>query len=186
MKETTKAKGISIFSMPQTGVSNQILGFLMDEIKPKNIFDASGKAKKPEASPRAIPSSAPKKPESVMEPVILHSDQLLNLHHDPEINVMLNKMTRMQEDINTKLGEIYDGSGVSINQIKNFLNNPSNFPPEVWQRIQSQRDVLEKKIGDVLQHMIKKAKVGPMGVKGEVSKERKSKTLGSRRNWIPM
>ena len=80
----------------------------------------------------------------------------------------------MQEDINIKLSEIYDGSGISFNQIKNFLNNPSNFPPEVWQRIQIQRDVLEKKIGDVLQNMIKKNKMGSMG-KGEVSQRTKIK-----------
>lgn len=161
----------------------------MDEIKPKNIFEAAGKARKPASSQRAVPTppaSLPQKIEPLPEVVKINPDQLLNLHKDPEINMMLNKMARMQEDIRARLNEIYNSSGVSFNQIKNFLDNPSNFPPDVWQKIQSQRDVLEKRIGDVLQSIAKKPKAGPMGMKGEVSKERKSKTLGSRRNWIPM
>lgn len=155
----------------------------MDENKPKNIFEHA-RAKK--GSPqKGIPSQ--KEEVFPQESVILSSDKLLDLHRDPEINNMLNKMYRMQDGIQSKLHEIYDHSGVSSKQIANFLNNPSNFPPEVWQKIQQQRDSLEKKIGEVLKHYAKKPKTGYLsGKTGGVSKERKSKTLGSRRNWIPM
>ncbi len=154
----------------------------MDENKPKNIFEEAGRAKKKVSSKTLETSPSEKKMESQTQPVSFSSGQLLDLHRDPEINVMLNKMYRMQEDIHNRLEQIYNNSGLSTSQIKNFLNNPGNFPPEIWQRIQGQRDIFEKKIVEVLQIYAKKPK--KEHISG--SKERKAKTLGARRNWIPM
>lgn len=157
----------------------------MDENKPKNIFETAGKAKKP--VPASSLTSVPKKIETTQQPQpqkVITPENLLNLHRDPEINEMLNKMYRMQEDLQTKLKQIYDANGISSNQIRNFLNNPGNFPPDVWQKIQMQRDALEKKIREVLPTYAKKTKTGHIA--GMTSKERKSKTLGARKKWIPM
>lgn len=156
----------------------------MDENKPKNIFEHADRLKKESSAKKVTQKVTPQKKEAFLPDI---SENLLDLHHDPEINSMLNKMYRMQDNIQLKLNEIYDSSGVSSKQITNFLNNPSNFPPDVWQKIQQQRDTLEKKIGDVLKSYVKKPKSGYISGKSDgVSKERKSKTLGARRNWIPM
>ncbi|MBN9379104.1 MAG: hypothetical protein BGO14_08915 [Chlamydiales bacterium 38-26] len=136
--------------------------------------------------PHSKPVIKPKIDSVVVPPASLKTEESLNLHGDPEINDMLNKMYRMQEDIQSRLGEIYDNAGLSTNQIKTYLNNPNNFSPEIWQKIQSQRDLLEKKILDVLKLYAKKEKKGFLSGPGEISKERRSKTLGARRNWIPM
>jgi hypothetical protein len=160
----------------------------MDENKPKNIFEAAGKAKKPSPS-KSVPSSPHKKEEAARQPnetVSINPTQLLDLHRDPEINEMLNKMYRMQEDFQGKLSEVYEKAGISPRQIRNFLDNPGNFSPEVWQRIQGQRESLEKRINEVLKLNIKKIKSGQILGVTAGGKERKSKTLGARKNWIPM
>ncbi len=150
----------------------------MDENKYKNIFDAAGKIKRP---------LLPKGQESTPDISSFSDKELLNLHRDAEINVMLNKMYRMQEHIQTRLNQIFESSGLSANQIKNYLNNPSNFPPDIWQKIQGQRENLEKKIGEVLQIYTKKPKSGHIAKIGSAeTKQRKSKTLGARKKWIPM
>jgi hypothetical protein len=159
----------------------------MDENKPKNIFDAAASKSKKAVPPKGkTPAPPPKKIETPQPEVSIQPESLLDLHKDPEINGMLNKMYRMQENIQTKLNEAYDKSGISASQIKNFLNNPSNFSPDIWQKIQGQRDVLEKQIGDVLKNYARKTKKGYAPGSTVNSKERKSKTLGARRNWIPM
>ena len=160
----------------------------MNEDKPKNIFEAAGKAKKPAPSKGAVPSPSPKKEGTPPPEVNLNPPkELVDLHRDPEINEMLNKMFSVQENFQTQLNEIYDSSGISTNQIKNYLNNPGNFSPDMWQKIQGQRDVLEKKMGDVLKTYAKKRTKGHIAQgKNGLSKERKSKTLGTRKNWIPM
>lgn len=164
----------------------------MDEDKPKNIFEAAAASrpkKKPLAPSQGMAIPAPKEREiSRNEPVFEGSAELIHMHRDPDINQMLNKMYRMQDDLQSRLTQIYDENSISSNQVKNFLDNPSNFPPEVWQKIQNQRDSLENKIGAVLKTYARKKKKGIIGMnqKEGVSKERKSKTLGSRRNWIPM
>ncbi|QLH36363.1 MAG: hypothetical protein HWD61_09660 [Parachlamydiaceae bacterium] len=82
----------------------------------------------------------------------------MNLHPDPEINVMFNKMYQMRDEILTKLATIYESAGLTTAQVKNYLDNPNNFPPETWQRIQSERDILEKKVSEVLKIYGKKKK----------------------------
>lgn len=162
----------------------------MDEIKPKKMIDsATGKDNRVLPTKAASSNPPQKKTETAPQTEVfsINLKEVLNLHPDPEINDMLNRMYQMREDIQTKLNDIYDKAGVSANQVKNFLDNPSNFPPDIWQRIQSQRDMFEKKISEVLSfYGKKKTKSHVGGAKGGISKERKSKTLGSRRNWIPM
>lgn len=160
----------------------------MDENNPKNIFDAVSQAKKmpskkpPVSSAKATPAKAP------AENLSREKKDAQNLHTDPEINQMLNQMLDMREDITTKLSNIYEKAGLSVSQVKNYLDNPNNFPPDIWQKIQLQRDSLEKRIGDVLKTYAKKKKKGHVAGLRETggAKERKSKTLGARRNWIPM
>lgn len=160
----------------------------MDENKPKNIFEAAGKTKKNVPSKSAPPKPLPKKMETPQpENISVSSEKLLNLHRDPEINEMLNKIYNMQDDIQTKLNEIYEKNAISPRQVKKYLNNPRNFPPDVWQKIQLQRDTLERKIGDILQSYVKPQKKGHLtGMPSGTSKERRIKTLGSRKKWIPM
>lgn len=158
----------------------------MEDNKYKNIFDAAGQIKK-SMDPKVPASPEIIKQDPLSDLILTGSEELLNLHGDTEINAMLNKMYRMQQHIQTSLNQIYESAGLSTSQIKNFLNNPSNFPPDIWQKIQGQRDSLEKKIGEVLKVYAKQPKKGHIAkITSEESKERKSKTLGARKKWIPM
>lgn len=152
----------------------------MEENKSKNTSE--GKEKKTVSHKG---TSSPQPNTKTSKPDIAKKEALLDLHRDLEINTMLNKIYQMKDSIQTQLCEAYETGGISSSQIKNFLNNPNNFPPETWQKIQNQRDTLEKRIRDVLKIYAKKTKAGHIIETGE-SKERKSKTLGARRKWIPM
>ncbi|BBI17994.1 hypothetical protein [Neochlamydia sp. S13] len=161
----------------------------MNDKKAKNIFEAV----KNSATSLVSKShgSGPEKKEVIPaeEVNFLKTDEILQLHGDAEINEMLNKMYRMQEDIQSKMHEMYGNAGLSTHQVRNYLDNPSNFSPEMWQKIQVQRDQLEKKVNDVLKIYAKKAKTfqtGHMLKASEIAKERKAKTLAARKNWIPM
>ena len=160
----------------------------MNENIPKNIFEAAGKQKK--SLPSKKEASKEKKiaqPEKeIPSKVGKNSEKLLDLHKDPEVNEMLNKMYLMKEEIQVRLNEVYDKTGISSSQIKNFLNNPNNFPPELWQKIEGQREILEKKINAVLKIYGNKPKGTLSKISSQESRLRKSKTLGARKNWIPM
>nr|WP_166156168.1 hypothetical protein [Neochlamydia sp. AcF84]NGY95188.1 hypothetical protein [Neochlamydia sp. AcF84] len=161
----------------------------MDDKKAKNIFEAVKDSTTRLVSKNHESGHEKRQILPTEEVDFLKTDEILQLHGDPEINEMLNKMYRMQEDIQSRMHEIYGNAGLSTHQVRNYLDNPSNFSPEMWQKIQLQRDQLEKKVHDVLKIYAKKAKTlqaGHMLKASGIAKERKAKTLAARKNWIPM
>lgn len=104
-----------------------------------------------------------------------------------EIQTNLNQVRDLHDELNRKLEDIYQKTGWDPHHIKKYLENPNNFSPEQWQLIQSQKKYLLGKVWD---------KLGKEGVnlqkkmleaeKQKISKDRKGKALGARRQWIPM
>lgn len=137
--------------------------------KPFSIFDSPAK-KQPEEKKSKSPSA----PAPPLKPVPINS----------EVDELIGKMKTMHDDLERKLDEVYRQNGMDKRTIKNYLDNPSNFTPEQWERVQEDRklrlETLAKKIGAELPTALVEA------VK-EVKKTDKSrKSLGVRRNWIPM
>src|SRR4051812_46676827 len=97
---------------------------------------------------------------------------------------MLTKMQRMHDELELKLDQIYQNSGIDPGAVKNYLNNPNNFNSREWERIQSQRETMWSRMG--LKSSVDEEKFKKQQELDKVSKERKSKSLGARRNWIPM
>jgi len=146
----------------------------MVEEKPFSIFDSPSKKKKsPPSPPKARPSkeTAPKEPKTVRR-------------LDSEIQNLIDKMRKMHEEIEVKLDEAYQQSGLDPSSIKNYLDNPNNFKPTEWEGVQMERksrlESIAKQIGaQISSPLVKTAK--------EISKtDRTRKTLGVRRNWISM
>ena len=148
----------------------------------KNIFEAVGQSRK-----IVKQSSLNQKTQEIsgLESVSINPAELIDLNPDPEINLILNKMVKVKESFESKLNEIYEDNGLTQMQVESYLNNPSNFSPQDWSKIQTQRDELENQINIVLNKSRKKS-TGLHDEKSQQSKDRKAKTLGSRKNWIPM
>lgn len=99
------------------------------------------------------------------------------------VNATIKKIFEMQEELKTKLEDIYEKTGLSRKEIEDFLKNPKNFPPGKWEQIQKDRALLEEKIQAIIgvdkKHVAKQEE-------SKLSKDRKGKLLGGRKNWIPI
>ena len=147
----------------------------MDDKDPSNINDAASddlrkKKKKKKFKGTAKHKVAPPSNVSVIT--------------DTEIDKMLQKLRDMDDDLQTRMDKIAELSGMSPTEVKRFIENPDNFPPEEWSRMQRKKDDLEKKIyagiGIEYQKRIMKKK------KKKMQKGRRGKTLGARKGWIQM
>lgn len=147
----------------------------MDDKDPSNIFDESSddlrKKKK-----KKIPKGGTKRKVAPPSNVSAISDT--------DVEKMLKKLRDMDDDLQNRMDKIAELSGMSPKEVKRFIENPDNFPPEEWSRMQRKRDALEKKIyagiGVEYQKRVIKKK------KRKIAKGRKGKTLGARKGWIQM
>lgn len=144
----------------------------MNKESPFNIFSASVK-KKTSADP------APIQPEPIPSPPATHKKTQI----DPEITKVLNKIYEMRDDLETQMGDLFKKTGMSRFEIESFLNNPTNYPKGKWDKIQTEKKILEDKLDSILgvdnKEKVKKAEVN-------TAKERKGKLLGGRKKWIPI
>jgi hypothetical protein len=103
---------------------------------------------------------------------------------ESDLSEMLSKMKDLYDQLNKRFFETCEKFGMDIKHIQEILNNPNNFRPGEWNRIQKQRqDLLAgiwKSLGKEEQARIKKVELEKKG------KDRKGKTLGARRQWLPM
>lgn len=153
----------------------------MAEDKPFNLFSAAAhqKAKKP------TPSPASKKPLKT-PPSPSNKGDVKGDVSDPEIVQMIEKMKKIHDEIEVKLEETYQKAGLNSRSIKAFLDNPNNFKPKEWERVQSERKSLLSQIWTNLGKAIHSQDIqAPKGIE-KAEKERKGKLLGARRNWISM
>lgn len=150
----------------------------MTEEKPFSIFNSSAYAKPKKDS------SGVKKEEAQPSQTPPPSKKIEDSSTKTEIDAMMNKIRQMHDDIERKLDDVYQKTGMDPKKIKTLLDNPNNFNPRQWEAVQEQRKNYASQIS-------------PPGVEGAESpsqestenltvKERKSKTIGSRRKWIPM
>jgi hypothetical protein len=102
---------------------------------------------------------------------------------DIEIRQMIEKMRKMHDDIEVKLDEVYQKSGLNAQKVKDFLENPNNFQTEEWGRVQEKRKKLLTQIGIDSKQILSQSAQEQAEKAG---KDRKTKMLGARRNWIPM
>lgn len=105
---------------------------------------------------------------------------------DPEIKEMVGKIKQMQTDLQSRLDEMYLETGMNGEQLKTFMENPKNFLPKDWEYIQNNKHVLEAKVWETLGEELKPPTGPVIRTRANVADERKGKTLGSRKKWLPM
>ena len=94
---------------------------------------------------------------------------------------MLEKMNKMQKEIDDKIEEAINQHGITKTQLNNYLSDPKNFTPEQLEYLKNTRFEMVKKvmavtnipdIADTESNLPSTAKRG------------KVKSIGTRRNWI--
>jgi hypothetical protein len=143
----------------------------MENSHSSNIFDEAGKKSAPsKKNEAALPLEVPSMPN-----VTISDDQLAE---------MFERAKRMKVEIEEKLQEVYDKTGLTRKQVETYMKDPKNFTVQEWQNIQIGRKDWEGRLEHLMgqEYKQKRAKA----VQDQSSKERKGKTLGARKNWIPM
>lgn len=87
-------------------------------------------------------------------------------------------------DIQKRLDDVYMSTGWTSSALDDYFNNPNNFAPAEWKVIQMQMEQMQTRFtGKTTAEKQNQDKA-----KSEEKKaaERKGKTLGSRKKWIPM
>jgi len=90
----------------------------------------------------------------------------------------------MSEDVEKQVDNFYKTTGIPGPALEEYFDDPRNFTPELWKRMQGDREAFEEKIGKIVHVDLKKKKIQKK--KEQPSKSRKGKTLGSRKGWMPM
>lgn len=104
-----------------------------------------------------------------------------------DLATILDKAKNLYDEINRQLEIVYTKSGWTPEQIEKYLNNPNNFDAEKWQFIQSQRHLLQSDIWKKLGKEEKEVKkIESTKAKEQSAKDRRGKTLGGRKHWIPV
>lgn len=139
----------------------------MDSSHSSNIFDEASNKK----------SSSPKKE------LVVPSIPAVDIS-DEQVASLFEKAKKMRQEIDQKLQEVYDKTGMTRKEVENYMSNPKNFTVQEWQNIQIGRKDWEGRLYGILgqEYKEKRAKI----VQDQSSKERKGKTLGARKNWIPV
>lgn len=125
-------------------------------------------------------SGSAKKPPSNKEPEIpeIYSGP------DKEVRAMLMRIHEMKNDLEKKLTNIYEKAALSKIDIEEFLDNSDNFTKKEWDRIQKNKDALIQNLSLVFtpEDTVRKQPKS----KEKLAKERRGKTLGVRKKWIPV
>lgn len=103
---------------------------------------------------------------------------------DPEVVKMFSRMREMRLDLENQLDSVKKKGEESKFDVEAYLAKSVHFrPQEIEKSLQDQKE-FEEKINDVLspESCLKKIKKS----KEKLTQERKNKTLGSRKKWIPM
>lgn len=141
-----------------------------------SIFDPSFHSAKKKIKPKQ--ESA----KSAPAPKIQSNDE--RSRSDEEIREIFSEMYKKHEELNIKIDKIYQLSGKDPKEVDEYFNDPTHFKPSEWERMQARKEEVEASITGLSKSDIKKRKVKKHVSK--MSKDRKGKTLGARKNWLSM
>lgn len=109
------------------------------------------------------------------------ADKIIELNTQESLENQIKEANEKRKKIQDQLDEVCQNFGMTQNEITDFLNNPSNFSPEMWESVQRKRQALEEKVWKTVGKE-KKEKLQPK----EKPKNRKTKSVASRKKWIPL
>lgn len=138
---------------------------MKDDSSPLNFFHQTVKRE---------PSAAPKKEQSAAKPV------------DSEIertNTLMREMREMQSKIEEELEKLVKVTGLSKDEVWQFLERSHNFKTEQWEQAQARCKDLKEKISAAL--TIDPTEVATPPARTQTKEQhRKAKFTGARRNWL--
>lgn len=106
--------------------------------------------------------------------------------------LIIEQIKQKHNEVDLMINEVLEKTGWTPKYLKTFLDNPNNFSNEEWEGVQKQRKELldSTKTPKELQEQEEKRKKTPLAREQthdpKVAKERRSKTVAARRNWLPM
>ena len=103
---------------------------------------------------------------------------------DPEMDAIFAKIYTMKEDIDSKLNQLTDITGMSSQEITTYLTNPNNFTPKQWEKMEKDRKATEEKLYLGLGVAAKQQTTKKVLEKKD--RERRGKMIGARKKWMPM
>lgn len=136
--------------------------------------------------PRKKPSSRKSKPNPEEAHKTSHPPAPNARSLNPQVEALLERVQRLRRDLENKLQEFYSKTGLKDSDIKIFLANPSNFSSSEWEFVKKYRAMLYAQFSQQTHYKIPEKKVAISDEPEGLSKIRKTKTLGSRKKWIPM
>lgn len=146
----------------------------MEKDSPFNIFGSQPSKKKTAAAAPAKAEAAPAAPTK--------SGKVVSL--DPEIQSMITTMRQYHDEIERKLDDAYQKTGLDARSVRNYLDNPNNFSKEEWERVQIQR---KEKLENIAKQIGGQAPSSITRSATQMAKSDKGKkNPGARRNWMPM
>jgi hypothetical protein len=139
-----------------------------------NFFNSSARQDKPH-SKKQLPT-----PDSAKR---LKSAKKKNLgrHKDTELEEMFQRMKNMQANLAEKIENIAAKTGLSIDEVMNFITRNKQIPITEQKRIEEEVKAFSEKVW-----LIVGKDIVPQKYKTDSIKERRGKTLGSRKKWIPI
>jgi hypothetical protein len=142
-----------------------LFGQVFSMEKKDNIFETAAKSGKKKATPK----------------LQTHKKSTKVSHQDPEIQEMLDKIEFMKEDLRTRLDEIHRKTGLSKEILEGMISIPGNFFPATIEKLHKDYDTLRDRAFKAVGKDKTQTKK-----RGNISGERKAKSLGARKKWIPM
>lgn len=159
-----------------------IFGLFSSSPKPKRSVKKDEPVKKVTPPPPSVaPAPTPNPPPATN---ILPSGGLIPFSPNmtqAEVEQVFAKMSQMRDELEDKLEDVIAKSGFTREEITQYFNDPKKCPPIEWDRLQRKKEDLEEKLFGKKHTVIKKQKQLTKD-----TKNRKSKTQGARKKWIPM
>lgn len=144
--------------------------------EPFDLFHQPQKKSRPAAKPK--PSSP--LPSDIQEEKKQESSDLSS----SDVREIMEKAAKMHDELEQKLEETYQKTGWQRQAIKQFLENPNNFSKSEWELVQRQRDYLVNQTWSLITEEEKTRLLHEE--KKKQSQVNKGKSLGARKNWIPI
>lgn len=159
------------------------------EPEEKSLFETAaetlGKKKgKGKASPS--PTEGPRQPVPDKDVTKRRENPIPKVPQDPEIREMLGKIKAMQSDLQARFNLLYQETGMDAERLKTFMDNPKNFLPKDWEYLQQNKQLLEEKVWTAVGEELRPTPDKKIRTRANPADERKGKTLGSRKKWLPM
>lgn len=143
----------------------------MSDENAENIFEAASKAY---GSGKKTPKSD--KPSKTKEPLPPATEE--------EIREQFSRVEGQYKDLKDRADEAYERAGLRREEVTRFLENPSNFTPDMWQSIEALRAeeeaALSRQVGVNVEKAERKRKLAAS------AKKKRRKFLGSRKKWMKM